>query len=275
MGVRRDATAGLVRFLHCDPQLLVRELWGSGSVAAGEHAAAGRDLDHVDAVLDMGADDMTELIGAVGDVEVALERVEVDAHVGRIVVQIAVTSRDADAGAAGHDAWPREVAFVDQVAKVGGKERLGADVAHGGEACFQRAPGVDHRRHRGRERRGLEGPDVLEVVRARLEVHVAVDQARQHRRVGKIDDARPRRDGDVRRGNAVVLDLQRDVLFVRFGETVEEPSRLHVDHARRGGEQQREQDHALKTSSSSTRPRHSAFELMNRGARTRRCSKPR
>ena len=86
MGVRRDAAAGLVRFLHCDAQLLVRELWGSGSVAAREHAAAGRDLDHVDAVLDVGADHMTELIGAVSDVEVALERVEVDAHVGRIVV---------------------------------------------------------------------------------------------------------------------------------------------------------------------------------------------
>ena len=34
----------------------------------------------------------------------------------------------------------------------------------------------------------------------------------------------------------------------------------------RGGEEQRGEDHALKTSSSSTLPRDPAFELMKRGA---------
>src|SRR5438132_6073335 len=43
----------------------------------------------------------------------------------------------------------------------------------------------------------------------------------------------------------------------------------------RGGEEQRGEDHALKTSSSSTLPRDPAFELMKRGARTMRCSNPR
>jgi len=104
---------------------------------------------------------------------------------------------------------------------------------------------------------------------------VAVDQAGQHRGVRQVDQARARRRRDSHRGDAVVLDPEGDVLPVRFGEAVEEPPRLHVGHAGRGGEQQREKDHALKTSSSSTLPRDSALELMNRGARTSRCSKPR
>src|SRR5882672_3898629 len=121
----------------------------------------------------------------------------------------------------------------------------------------------------------VEGPDVLEPIGARLEMDVAVDQAGQHRGVRQVDHARARRWRDSHRGDAVVLDPEGDVLLVRFGEAVEEPPRLQVGHAGRGGEQQREKDHALKTSSSSTLPRDSALELMNRGARTSRCSKPR
>src|SRR5262249_43394105 len=189
--------------------------------------------------------------GAVRHVEVALERVEIDADVRRVAVQIAVAAGDADAGAGGDDARAGEIALVDQVAQVGGEERLRADVANGGEARLQRAAGVHHRGHRRRQGRGLEGPDVLESVGPGLEVDVGVDQAGEHRRAGEIDHRGAGRSGYAHGGDSVVLDPEGDVLLVRFGEAVEEASGFQVDDLRSRREGEREKDHALKTSSSS------------------------
>ena len=104
VGVGGDRAAQPVRLLDGDLQLLEGELGRAGRVAAREDAAAGGELDHVDAVLDLGADDVADLVGAVGDPEVALGGNRLDVHVGRVVVQVAVAAGDADAGAGGDDA---------------------------------------------------------------------------------------------------------------------------------------------------------------------------
>src|SRR5918911_1594067 len=73
--------ASLMLCVPCACAAMRRPALCASSAATREYAAAGGDLDHVDAVLDVRADHVAELVGAVGDVEVALERVQVDADV--------------------------------------------------------------------------------------------------------------------------------------------------------------------------------------------------
>jgi len=55
---------------------------------------------------------------------------------------------------------------------------------------------------------------------------VAVDQAGSTVALDRSITVAPRRRRDSHRGDAVVLHPEGDVLPVRFGEAVEEPSRL-------------------------------------------------
>src|SRR6267143_1141364 len=76
--------------------------------------------------------------------------------------------------------------------------------------------------------------------------------------------------------DALALDLQHHVALGRVAGAVEQATGADVEGGRGCGEEKSEDEgHALKTSSSSTRPRPSPLQLMCRGARTTRCPNPR
>lgn len=112
-------------------------------VSLAEDATGGKDLDDVDAVLDLGADGLADLIVAVGNGEVALLGEHLHGGLRGVVVEIAVAASDGDAGAGGDDAWAGDEAGVDVAAEIDGEEGGRADVADGGEAGTEGGVGVD------------------------------------------------------------------------------------------------------------------------------------
>ena len=83
----------------------------------------GHDLDDVDAILDLLADGLADLVGAISDAEVAMLGKEGDGGLGRIVVEVAVAAGDGKAGAGGDDARARDLSGVDIFAQIDGSER--------------------------------------------------------------------------------------------------------------------------------------------------------
>ena len=148
--------------------------------------ARREDLDHIDAVLDLGADGLAHLLGAVGDREVALVGEHHDAGLRRIVVEVAVAAGDRDAGPGGDDARAGNESCIDAVAEIDREKRQRADVANGGEAGVESLLGVDHPGDGGIEGRVFEVPDGVVAVGAGAQMGVAVDQARKDVGVGEI-----------------------------------------------------------------------------------------
>ena len=188
VGVGGDLAAGLVGGVGGDLELFEGVLGGAGLVALGEDAAGGHDLDDVDAIFDLLADGLANLVGAVGDSEVAVGGKEGDGGFGGVVVEVAVAAGDGEAGARGDDARAGDVAGVDVVAEVDGEEGDGADVADGGEAGFEGLAGVDYAGDGGVEGGAGEGVDLLVAVGAGGEVGVAVDEAGEDVVGGEVDN---------------------------------------------------------------------------------------
>ena len=134
VGVGGDLASGLVGGVGGDLEFFEGVLGGAGLVAFGEDAAGGEDLDDVDAVFDLLADGLADLVGAVGDAEVAVFGEEGDGGFRGVVVEVAVAAGDGEAGAGGDDARAGNEAGVDVLAQVDGEEGERADVADGGEA---------------------------------------------------------------------------------------------------------------------------------------------
>ena len=136
------------------------------------------------------------------------------------------------------DPRPGSDARVDRVAQPDVDEVFGADVAHGGEAGFQRAPRVE----RGVQR--LLGGEahhagVEEVVVVLLELHgevrVRVDEARQDRGIAQVDEARAGRHRGADRDDVIPAhDDDRVALELRAGR-VEHARGLECDGFRRRG----------------------------------------
>ncbi len=144
VGVGGDLASGLVGGVGGDLEFFEGVLRGAGLIALGEDAAGGHDLDDVDAVFDLLADGLADLVGTVGDAEVAVSWEESDGGFGRVVVEVAVAAGDGEAGAGGDDARARDVAGVDVLAQVDRREGRRADVADGGEAGVEGQLGVDY-----------------------------------------------------------------------------------------------------------------------------------
>ncbi len=161
VSVRGDLAAAHVRRFRRCLEFLEGELRRARTVALREHAARGEDLDHVHAVLHLGANDVANLVHAVGDLEITLLGKHHHPGLRREVVQVAVAAGDRNARAAGHDSRADQIAFVDRIAQVDRQKRIGAHVANRGESGFQCLARIDHAGE------GVVEGRVLEVDRSR------------------------------------------------------------------------------------------------------------
>ena len=113
--------------------------------------------------------------------------------IGREGVVVEVPAGRADAVHRGEHARALGDAGVDGVAQADVDEVVRADVAHRGEAGFERAPGVHGRVHGllgGKAHQAVVEAAVVVLVELIREVRVRVDEARQQGRIAEIDDAR-------------------------------------------------------------------------------------
>ena len=260
VAVRRRLASPGVGLLHDGVHLRLRQLRVVHRIAQGEHAARGHELDDGGAVLDLPAHRLAALVGAVADA--ALDALGGHA-VGRKRIGVRVTAARAD-GVEGKDhPRPGHGAALDGVVQAEVDELGGAQVADGGEARVERAPGV-----LGGVLRLLGGPaqeDVhLVAVPAlpRLEgdVRVRVDEAGQKRGVAEVDDLRARRRRAAHLRDALVLHHHQAGPHQGALARIEEAGGLE-DHGLRE-QDQREQEHET----SGRRAYHRARRLLKLAA---------
>ncbi len=157
-------------------------LAGTGG-AIGQHAAGGRDLDEVGAVLDGVARRPAAIVGAVADALVGPEL-----HEFRLdAADVRMAAGDADA-ACRDDAGPVDPAVVDRVAQrihlLAGRP----DVAHRRKAGEQRLHREMSAAHLHELRRHLEFFFLVVRPEFPLQVHVHVHEARQYEAVTEVHD---------------------------------------------------------------------------------------
>ena len=104
VGVGGDLAASLVGGIGRHLKFGERVLRRAGLVALREDAARSEDLDDVDAVLDLLADGLLDLLFAISNLEVTFLGKHCDGGLRRIVVEVTVTAGDGDAGAGGDHA---------------------------------------------------------------------------------------------------------------------------------------------------------------------------
>src|SRR5262249_55147571 len=185
--MRGDLAPSHVRLFRGGFQFLRGKLRRARTVTLGEHSARSQYLDYVDSVFHLRAHHVPDLVNAVSNLKIALLGKHRHARLRGIIVQVAVTAGDGNAGTAGHDPRTGNQSFVDRISQIDGKERLGADVAHAGKAGVQGLARVHHRGKRRLKRRVLEAIDFVVAVGARTQVGVTVDQPGKNRGAREID----------------------------------------------------------------------------------------
>ena len=123
MGMGGDLTSRGVRCFGSHLQFFVCVLRSARLIAFGEHSPRGEDFDDINSVFRSSTDDVLNLVGAVGDLEVTLRGEHGDAGLRGVVVQVAVSAGDGDAGAGGDDARSGDELLVDAVAQIHCEER--------------------------------------------------------------------------------------------------------------------------------------------------------
>ena len=147
---------------------------------------------------------------------------------------VAVAAGDAQRRARGCDARAGEVAVVDGVAQADVGVAVGADVAHGGKAGFQRQARV---LGAAQGARGTEiAPDgIARVFRVAGQVGVRIDQPWQQGLVAQVDDVGAGRNGQLAAGggDALAADEHDGVVDQRPAAHVQQMRGLDGRH--RGG----------------------------------------
>src|SRR6185503_9098918 len=257
--VRGDEGAGLRSLVHRRVDLLLGELGLRRRRAGGKHRAGRNHLDEVGAAREQFLHALAHFGRAAGDAAAHLVRNHDALGFGLADHLTAATGRG-DVGSGDVHARALDLAGVDRVAERDVHERtVGADVAHGREPGVERRARVRDAHERvacrgARERRGdVRGADVAD------EVRVQVDESRQHRVCGPVNEAAaaarvrgPRRDRD----DAAVLDADRTVRQVLAALDVQHLSRANDDglgesrgrergHGQDGEERRADELHAL------------------------------
>ena len=124
VGMGSDLTSGHVGLFRRSFKFFGRVLRRAGTITFRKHAAAGDDLDHIHAVLDLGAHHVADLVHAIGNLKISFLRKHAHSRLWRVVVQIAVSAGNRYGRPTGYNAWPRHQSFVDGVAEVHREKRL-------------------------------------------------------------------------------------------------------------------------------------------------------
>src|SRR4051812_13655966 len=153
---------------------------------------------------------MTDLIGSISDPIVPLFREHADARLRGIVIQVAVSAGDGNAGAAGDDPRPDDETLADGIPKIYRQERERADVANRGEAGFEGLAGVHDAGECTLERSVFEIVDLVIAIGARSEVGMAIDQAGEQRSRPEINDLGAILVRSIRRRNELLDTISFD-----------------------------------------------------------------
>jgi hypothetical protein len=238
VGMGGHAHAKAVRGVDDGADLRVGHQRVVGIVPDAQHAAAGHDLDEIDAVAVHPPDDLGRLVRAIDDAAFAME-IKFRAHA---VLRIAMAAGGAERIARNPQPRPRDLAPGDGALQRDDNAGFAADIAHGGEAGFQRLAREAHGIEGGIEVRMRHplGDRVLAGI-GRGDVIVHVDQAGQDGGRRKIDDVRAggRDEPVLDAGDAIIVNQDRDVVARLRADPVDQMP--GVDHQilrhGRGGEQ--------------------------------------
>ena len=203
----RDFFPQPVRFIDQRRHLGRRELRHIDFVGQREHAAGDGSLDHIGAIFHLEPNRFPNRVRSVGNA-VGPIRLCAEKHVAKSVRMIEMTAGRADAVSRDEHARSGDDAFVDRVAErdIGKVVRIGKaapDVAHGGEAGFDRGFGI--RDHLERELGNIfvqHAETQLVVVAGIIEgqMGVRVHEAGREGGVAEIDDLGVVGNGDVAPG---------------------------------------------------------------------------
>jgi hypothetical protein len=246
--MRRRLLAQAMGLVDDRVHLGLRDLGRVDLVLQGEHPTRRHHLDDVGAVLHVEAHRVPERIGPGRD-PVRDSGLLPEAQV-RKAVRVGVAAARPERVGRDEHARPGHRAGGDRVPEAHVDEVVGAEVADGREAGEERAPRKHGRPDRLLGRRAPEvGDGIAEIVGPHLErdVRVAIDEAREQRRVPEVDDGGAGRDGQ---GAADGLDLRAFDEDHRVGDDgvsmpVEEALRFQGDERRlriRREERSREED---------------------------------
>ena len=190
--MRRHFLADRVRDVDHRLDLLLRHLRRAGHAAEREHRARGNHLEQIRAVVEQELGALAELFGAARDAGVKALAVRRFLEIRD--VQVAAALRNGEIRTARLHARPDGLAGVDHVAQRRvGAERIGADIAHAGEARQQGGGGVFLRQ----AQRFFGGPrEIHGEIRGVLgpvgEMRVHVDEAGQAGVAGQIEHGNER-----------------------------------------------------------------------------------
>ena len=216
VGVRGHLASHPVRGADDGRQFLVRELLSQPRRRVRQHATGRRDLDDVGPRTDLQAYRPHAVLDARADALAGEQMHDVFA----IAVDVAVTTVDRNRLARGDDPRSRHVAAPHRVAQAEDGLVRGTEIGHGREAGHEGA---------AREPRTGEGlvdirlGDVLQTaVRVLLagQVHMAVDQARQHERRPQIDDPALADKAVAHRDDPVPLDHESFIALHNAGRRI-------------------------------------------------------
>jgi hypothetical protein len=183
------------RLLDRGPELLGRQLGGAGPGPEGEHGPGGDDLDEVGPAVQDGPHPLPDLGRGAG---LAEPEVPGQLDVGGQAGDGPAAPGDGDIGPGHGHAGPGHDAVADGVAQGHVDERPErADVAHGREPGQQGGPGVADAAERLLGGAAVDRRDARPLELAH-QVGVAVDQPREQRVAGQLDQGRALGQGPVR-----------------------------------------------------------------------------
>ena len=234
VGMRRDPPAQHVRGLDDGAQLVGGELLVDPGADVGEHPAGRRELDRVGALRHLQPHRPPAAVDAVADADVGLHA---GADILAKAVGLAVPAGRRQDRADRQDARAGDLALGHRLAQRVDDLRLaGAQVAHGGEAGFQRQPGPMRAVEPDLGIGILDEAQPLAGAELHGQVYVAVDQARQHEAVLQVDQRRARRRIDEagrHRGDPAIGDADALLRRRRLAGLGEQPARMDDDLALR------------------------------------------
>ena len=186
MGMGGDAAAHHVRSLDDGFQLVREELLFHTGGRVGQDATRCGDLDHIGAAADQGAHGFAALRRTVA----GGFRGEHVQHVEREPVDVGMPTRRRHGAAGDAQARTGHIAIIDRVAQGQAGFEIAADILHRGEAGHQSGAGIAGAVEGEIRGRMGEAGEAAARPEFRLQVDMAVDEARHHIIIGQIDDGR-------------------------------------------------------------------------------------